>query len=151
MSDPTTTTTTAPPQAWHRLHHAATDVRDEASRVLREQLPGYEWPADVSIALGEAFRVAFDVAFQAGRDSRGPIADEDRLWAIHHRGSDDIMAVASRAIADELKATMDARDATTAAHPDGAEYGVYHRVEVVEWPFTPAEHAEELSKEEGDR
>lgn len=145
------TSTTAPPQAWHRLHYAAAEVRDEASRVLREILPGYEWPHDVSVALGEAFRVAFDVAFQAGRDSRGPIADEDRLWAVHHRGSDDIIAMRDRAAADELIGLLSTRDAETAADPRRAVTGVYHRAEVVEWPFTPAEHAEALSKEEADR
>lgn len=153
-----TETTTAPPQAWHRLHHAATDVRDEASRVLREKLPGYEWPADMSVALGEAFRVAFDIAFQAGRDSRGPIADADRLWAVHVQGSDDIMAYENRYAAERFVAWADARDAETsqeeerhkASHPGclGHDFpGVYLRASVVEWHLTPADHAEGLREQ----
>lgn len=88
-------------------------------------------------------------AVQAGRDSRGPVPDDARLWAVHHQGSDDIIAQPDRAAADRLVAFLVEHDEQQAQR-ERPEVAVYHRAVLVEWPYTPQDHADALSRADSD-
>lgn len=148
-------TTTAPSplpahQEWHRL----TGDLDTCLRVASDIAGPTLLSADMSDAdrtalrdvIGKAITVVYDLAFQHGRDSRGVIDDADKLWAIHHQGSDAIIAQHSRQAALDLVDALARHDAAeAAAHPDTA---ALHHAVVVEWPFSTDAHAEALADQE---
>lgn len=154
---PVTTTAPAPLpayQEWHRLLPGLQDCLRAAATVagavpLEAIAPAAREGAAVVVsaeAWTAALTVVFDLAFQAGRDSRGVIDDADKLWAVHHRGSDDIIAQPSRQAANGLVTALDRMDVTeAAAHPETA---ALHHAVVVEWPFSADAHAEELADQE---
>lgn len=139
-----------PHQEWHRLTgdldsclRAASDIAGPAllSAAMTDEDRGA-----LRAAITRALTVTYDLAFQHGRDSRGVIDDADKLWAVHHRGTDSIIAQPNRQAAGDLVAALDRMDVAEAdAHPDTA--GLHHAV-VVEWPFSTDAHAEGLAEQE---
>lgn len=149
MPDPTAPAPLRPHQEWHRLLPGLDDCLRVASEIAGPALVAAgmtdEDRAGLRAAITQALTVTYDLAFQAGRDSRGVIDDADKLWAVHHRGSDDIIAQPDRATADKLVAwfaEMDAKESK--ADPGDA---VLHHGVVVEWPFAADAHAAALARQ----
>lgn len=142
-------------QEWHRLLPGLEDclraAADIAGPIPFEAFVPNARPGAVVVSaedLAAALTVVFDLAFQAGRDSRGVVDDADKLWAVHHQGSDDIIAQPSRAAAAAFVAWADEQDAAeVGAHPDT---GALHHAVVVEWPFTAEAHADAIAEQERD-
>jgi hypothetical protein len=69
----------------------------------------------------------------------------ESLWAVHHQGSDDILAMPSREMAEASKAAFDAEDERTRAGERGPYYPLHSAV-VVPWPSSPEAHARQLAE-----
>lgn len=152
----TTTEPQAPTvQEWHRLRADSYDLREQAVHILAPaarpltQRATFDEQRALLAGVEQAISHAYDRAFQAGRDSRGPVPDDARLWAVHHQGSDDIIAQPDRAAADRLIALLAEHD-DQQAQRERPEVAVYHRAVLVEWPYTPQDHADALSRADSD-
>lgn len=77
--------------------------------------------------------------------------DAPTLWSVHVQGPDDILAVVDRAEADKQAAQINDWYAAVTQRPD-YDPETFPRVhaDVIEWPFSPSAHAEQLAEREGE-
>lgn len=69
------------------------------------------------------------------------------LWAVHIEGPDDIIAAADRAEADRCAGWINNWYTAVTKRPDfDAETFPRVHADVVEWPFSPAAHAEDVAR-----
>lgn len=69
------------------------------------------------------------------------------LWAVHIQGPDDVIATVDRSEADQRAGQINDWYTAVTKRPDfDAETFPRVQADVIEWPFSPAAHAEDVAR-----